>query len=97
MTNGVQTNPSPAAAAQSPSSAPASNSAQVTKNMFLQLLVAQLKNQDPLNPTDGTQFMTQLAQMQQLEQSLNMSQDIQAIRESVDKLISGGAAEPAQA
>ena len=26
----------------------------VTKNMFLQLLVAQLQNQDPLNPTDGT-------------------------------------------
>ncbi len=33
----------------------------VSKNMFLQLLVAQIRNQDPLKPTDGTQFLTQLA------------------------------------
>ncbi len=30
---------------------------------FLQLLVAQLQNQDPLNPTSGTQFISQTAQM----------------------------------
>jgi flagellar basal-body rod modification protein FlgD len=60
---------------------------EVTKNMFLQLLVAQIKNQDPLNPTDGVQFLTQLAQFQQLEQSMNMGQDLTAIRGDLDQLV----------
>ncbi|HTS26745.1 MAG TPA: flagellar hook capping FlgD N-terminal domain-containing protein [Bryobacteraceae bacterium] len=59
----------------------------VDKNMFLELLVAQLKNQDPLNPADGTQFVTQLAQFQQLEQSVNMGQDISAIRADMDRVV----------
>jgi len=59
----------------------------VDKNMFLQLLVAQLQNQDPLNPSDGTAFVTQLAQFQQLEQSVNSGQDITAIRTDLDQLV----------
>jgi flagellar basal-body rod modification protein FlgD len=58
--------------------------------MFLQLLVAQLKNQDPMNPSDGTQFVAQLAQFQQLEQSVNTGQDIAAIRQDLDKLTAPG-------
>ncbi len=57
-----------------------------TKEMFLELLVAQIKNQDPLNPADGVEFLTQLAQFQQLEQGINMGQDIQAIRAAVENL-----------
>lgn len=34
---------------------------------FLQLLVAQLKYQDPLNPTDGTQFIAQTAQLTEVQ------------------------------
>ncbi len=64
---------------------------QVTKNMFLQLLVAQIKNQDPLNPSDGAQFLTQLAQFQTLENGVNMGQDIAAIRADIDKLSSATA------
>jgi flagellar basal-body rod modification protein FlgD len=71
-------------ASQSSTTAPASASTAVTKNMFLQLLVAQLKNQDPLNPSDPAQFMSQLAQFQQLEQSMNTGQDITAIRSDLD-------------
>ncbi len=63
---------------------------QVTKDMFLQLLVAQIKNQDPLNPSDGVQFLTQLAQFQQLEQGMNMGQDITAIRTDMDSLTGAG-------
>ena len=59
---------------------------QVDKNMFLQLLVAQLKNQDPMNPSDSSQFVGQLAQFQQLENSTNMGQDIAAIRQQIDTL-----------
>ena len=53
----------------------------------MQLLVAQLRNQDPMNPTDSTQFVGQLAQFQQLEQSVNMGSDITAIRQDLDKLV----------
>ena len=56
------------------------------KTIFMQLLVAQLKNQDPMSPTDSTQFITQLAQFQQLEQSVNSAQDISAMRQDLDKL-----------
>jgi flagellar basal-body rod modification protein FlgD len=42
------------------------------KETFLKLLVAQIKNQDPLNPTDGTQFLGQLAQFTELEQVMNI-------------------------
>ncbi len=51
-----------------------------SKTTFLKLLVEQLKNQDPLNPQDGTQFVAQLAQFTQLEQSMTMSSDVSAIR-----------------
>ena len=63
-----------------------SSTTQVSKDMFLQLLVAQIKNQDPLNPSDGVQFLTQLAQFQQLETGLNMAQDLSAIRADLDSL-----------
>jgi flagellar basal-body rod modification protein FlgD len=66
-----------------------SSSTAVDKNMFLQLLVAQLKNQDPMNPSDGTQFVSQLAQFQQMEQSVNMGQDIAAIRQDLDQVSKG--------
>jgi flagellar basal-body rod modification protein FlgD len=45
--------------------------------MFLQLLVAQLQNQDPLNPTDSTTFVTQLAQFSELEQVMAIRSDIE--------------------
>ncbi len=43
------------------------------KDAFLQLLVAQMKYQDPLNPTSDTQYIAQLAQFSQLEQLQNLS------------------------
>lgn len=43
-------------------------------NMFMQLLVAQIQNQDPLNPTDGTEYVSQLAQLTQVHSMETMSQ-----------------------
>lgn len=43
------------------------------KEAFLQLLVCQMQNQDPLNPQDDTQFVTQLATFSQLEQMQNLN------------------------
>ena len=51
------------------------------KETFLQLLVAQIKNQNPMSPQDGVQFLSQLAQFTDLEQSLGMRQDIAAIKD----------------
>lgn len=42
-------------------------------NLFLKLLTTQAKNQDPLNPTDATQYTQQLAQFSQVEQSLQQT------------------------
>jgi flagellar basal-body rod modification protein FlgD len=53
---------------------------QADKDMFLKLLVAQLRNQDPLQPQDGIQFITQLAQFTSLEHSASMREDLTAIR-----------------
>lgn len=55
------------------------------KSTFLKLLVAQLRYQNPLNPADGIQFVTQLAQFTSLEQSTAMTQDIAAIRKVLEQ------------
>lgn len=53
----------------------ASNSnASGMNTMFMQLLVAQIQNQDPLNPTDGTEYVSQLAQLTQVQSMETMSQ-----------------------
>jgi flagellar basal-body rod modification protein FlgD len=86
MISGISQNDAPSGSSNSGSTATPGTS-QVTKNMFLQLLVAQIKNQDPMSPTDGVQFLTQLAQFQQLEQSMNSGQDLTAIRTDLDILV----------
>ena len=44
------------------------------KDAFMQLLVTQMQYQDPLNPSDNTQYISQLATFSQLEQMQNISQ-----------------------
>lgn len=64
-------------ASSTPSAAAAGiTGAAPTQQMFLQLLVAQIKNQDPLNPTDSTQFVSQLAQFSELEQVIAIRGDL---------------------
>ncbi len=49
------------------------NESVMGKQEFLTLLVAQLQNQDPLNPSDPTEFTAQLAQFSSLEQLFNLN------------------------
>lgn len=52
---------------------------QSLKDVFLQLLVAELSNQDPLNPMDGSEFVAQLAQLNALEQMQELNSGLRAI------------------
>ena len=49
-----------------------SSSGGMDKEAFLQLLVAQMRYQDPLEPTSNTEFVSQYAQFSQVEQLQNM-------------------------
>lgn len=69
----------PPEAAKTAASASPSTNALASQTVFLQLLIAQLKNQDPQNPADGTQFITQLAQFTTLEQETQSRADLDAI------------------
>ena len=53
--------------------------ASMGKDDFLKLLVAQLKNQDPMNPSDPTEFTSQLAQFSQLEQLTNINSSLDGL------------------
>ena len=52
------------------------------KEAFLQLLVAQMRYQDPLEPTSNTEYISQYAQFSQVEQIQNMSQTMELQRAS---------------
>jgi flagellar basal-body rod modification protein FlgD len=48
------------------------------ESTFLTLLVSQLQNQDPLNPTDSNQFVSQLTAYSQLEQLIGINKNTAA-------------------
>jgi len=52
------------------SSTTTSPPATVNYNQFLQLLIAQMKNQDPTSPTDMSQYISQFAQLSSVEQAV---------------------------
>jgi flagellar basal-body rod modification protein FlgD len=54
----------------------------LNKDDFLQLLVTQLKNQDPLNPQDSAAFVQQLAQLTQVEQTYNINTNLKNLLNS---------------
>lgn len=53
-----------------------------SQQTFLQLLIAQIKNQDPLNPTDSIQFVSQLVQYAELGQLVGINQGVQGLGSS---------------
>ena len=71
---------------KSPTTAAAASSAGTTQSMFLQLLVAQLQNQDPTNPMDTTNMVTQLAEVQQLQETIGLSQNVSSILQDLNQV-----------
>jgi flagellar basal-body rod modification protein FlgD len=67
------------ASASSGSTPPSTATNLASENVFLQLLVAQLKNQDPEQPTDGTAFVTELAQFTTLQEDSQSASDLDKI------------------
>jgi flagellar basal-body rod modification protein FlgD len=62
------------------------NTDQLDENTFLKLLVAQLKYQNPLQPTDPSQFMAQTAQFTQVEK-LNQLVTMQTAQANTEQLL----------
>ena len=54
----------------------------VDYNSFLKLLIAQMKNQDPTQPMDSTQYVAQLATFSQVEQSVQANTKLDSILQS---------------
>jgi len=63
--------------------AAATNSNVMGKEQFLQLLVAQLKHQDPLTPMDNAEYLGQLTQFSSMEQLINIYQEISSLRQDI--------------
>ena len=72
-------------ATANPTTTTPTSSVTPSESVFLNLLVSQIQNQDPLNPTDSTQFVSQLAQFSELDQVIG-------IRGDADKLAAATAA-----
>ncbi len=56
------------------------NNKALGKDAFLTMLVAQMKNQDPMNPIQNTEFTAQLAQFSSLEQMFNVNENLKNIQ-----------------
>lgn len=55
------------------------------KDAFLKLLAAQAKSQDPMNPSDSSQQIAQLAQFSSLEQMLNVATEMGKLRTTTNQ------------
>ncbi|MCK1476754.1 flagellar basal-body rod modification protein FlgD [Bradyrhizobium sp. LB8.2] len=66
----------------STSSTTSTSSTGVDYNTFLQLLIAEMKNQDPTNPMDTSQYMSQFAQLSSVEQAMQTNTKLDSLLSS---------------
>jgi flagellar basal-body rod modification protein FlgD len=76
-----------AAAAAATSAAVASASSGITSGDFLNLLVTELQNQDPLDPTNPTDFMTQLTSYANFDQQQTLNTNLNTLVSSFNSLL----------
>ena len=75
---------------EQPESTPKPKESALGRDDFLNMLLAQLENQDPLDPQDATEFTAQLAQFSMLEQLVSIGEGIGR----VEKLLDGATVVP---
>jgi flagellar basal-body rod modification protein FlgD len=78
-TSGATTTPSPTASTPAGAAGPDS----LDYDAFLQLLIAQMKNQDPTKPTDPSQFISQLASFSGVEQAIKTNNKLDTLMTSL--------------
>jgi flagellar basal-body rod modification protein FlgD len=67
------TSTSPGSTSSSSASSPSNT---LTANDFIQFMITQLQNQDPLDPTDSNQMLTQMSEIGQLESATNLQSSL---------------------
>jgi len=65
---------------------PVSSNSQLSQTAFLQLMVAQMKYQDPLQPQSNSQFLAQLAQFSTLQQMTSLAQTNNQILQALSSI-----------
>jgi len=76
LTSSSSMAPSTTAGSTTSSSSASSSTSSLSQNDFLQLLMTQLQNQDPLNPTDTNEMITEMCQLTSTQAITNMETDI---------------------
>ena len=69
----------PATASSTSSSSTAAGGNAITSNDFLTLLVTEMKNQDPTQPTDPNAYIQQLVGVNSLQQLISINQDLSGL------------------
>lgn len=77
------TNIWPYYSADNKSTAKAGQESTLGKDEFLKILVAQIKNQDPMKPLEDKEFIAQMAQFTSVEQLMNMSKELKELKNSL--------------
>lgn len=86
MSTGMQQiAPNPTAADTLSTSSTKSTGQTLGKDDFLKLMVGQLQNQDPMQPTDDSQWVAQMAQFTELEQTTNTASSTAAIATTLNR------------
>ena len=80
---GATTQTNPAASGTAATGSAASAVSGLTMNDFLTLMTAQLKNQDPLNPTDSNQFLQQLSELSTVEGITQLNTSVSTLSNSM--------------
>lgn len=73
-----------AGASNTKSTAAVNSSTNLGKDEFLKILMTQVQNQDPLNPVDDKEFISQMATFSSLEQMMNMNTTMTKFVENQD-------------
>ncbi len=72
-------------AEQELSKSTSTSNSELGKESFLQLLVTQLSNQDPLNPMDDKEFVSELSQFSSLEQLTNLNEGMDSLIDATER------------